>query len=79
MWLVAAILGKGIYACVCYDTDRRIIYDIITEKNIYKQTTNNRMEILGLLKALELTTKKYQKETCIIYCDSAYCVNMFNN
>ena len=36
------------------------------------------MEIKGLLIALELATNKYKNEECIINCDSAYCVNMFN-
>lgn len=45
----------------------------------YKDTTNNRMEIKGLLKALELSTSVYKNKVCLIYSDSAYCVNMFND
>jgi ribonuclease HI len=74
------IRGNGAYACINYSNDRRIIYDIVigTEEN-NKETTNNRMEIKGLISALELATTKYKNEECIIYCDSAYCVNMFNS
>lgn len=43
-----------------------------------ENTTNNRMEISALLDALFISTKLYKAEECIIYCDSAYCVNMFN-
>ena len=41
-------------------------------------TTNNRMELTALLKALELSQTKYKDEKCIIKSDSAYCVNIFN-
>lgn len=41
-------------------------------------TTNNRMELVALLYALDLTQTKYKTEKCIIKSDSAYCVNMFN-
>jgi ribonuclease HI len=37
------------------------------------------MEIMGLIAALNLATTIYKEEKCIIYCDSAYCVNMFNS
>ena len=88
MVLVAEIPGKGAFACIRYDTDRRIIYDAIVgyedgydgiSAETYVDTTNNRMEIKALISALELVTTKYKEEQCIIYCDSAYCVNMFNN
>lgn len=42
-------------------------------------TTNNRMEISAILKALDLARTIYRDETCIIKSDSAYCVNMFNS
>ena len=43
-----------------------------------KETTNNRMELKGLLQALELATTKYKNDKVIIYSDSSYCVNTFN-
>ena len=41
-----------------------------------KDTTNNREELKAIIKALELTQSDYLKEQCVIYSDSAYCVNM---
>jgi ribonuclease HI len=40
--------------------------------------TNNQNELTALLKALELTQTKYKNDKCVIYSDSAYCVNIFN-
>lgn len=73
--------GIGAWSCIVYDDDCRIIYDAIVGKDEpdWQETTNNRMEIKGLLQALELATTKYKNDKCIIYCDSAYCVNMFNS
>ena len=45
----------------------------------YENTTNNRMEMVALLYALDLSQTKYQNDKVIIYSDSAYCVNIFNN
>lgn len=42
------------------------------------ETTNNRQELLALLKSLELAQTKYGNEACVIYSDSAYTVNSFN-
>lgn len=44
-----------------------------------ENTTNNRMELEALIHALELTQSRYIGQECIIYCDSAYCVNMIND
>jgi ribonuclease HI len=41
-------------------------------------TTNNREELKALLEALEQTQGLYKNELCVIYTDSAYCVNIFN-
>ena len=73
--------GIGAWSCVVYNDDRRIIYDAIVGRDDPddKETTNNRMELKGLIQALELSTTKYKDNECIIYCDSAYCVNMFNS
>ena len=38
-------------------------------------TTNNRMELVAIIQALN----EYQDDPIIIYSDSAYCVNMYNN
>lgn len=79
--------GIGGWSCINYDSAANTIWDAYTGgEETYiaehliqkKETTNNRMEIMGLLKALDLATNKYSDCYCIIYCDSAYCVNMFN-
>lgn len=72
--------GIGAWSCVAYDSASATIYDAFMGKDDeqHKETTNNRMEILGLLKALELATTKYKNYYVIIYSDSSYCVNMFN-
>lgn len=44
-----------------------------------KDTTNNREELKAVLKALELTQEEHFKNRkCVIYCDSAYVVNICN-
>ena len=63
-------------------------YGIVIKENeeiifIYKErsdgeTTNNRMELSAILKALELTQKWFKNKQCIIYSDSNYCVRSFN-
>jgi ribonuclease HI len=42
-------------------------------------TTNNREELKAIIKAFELAQTKYSNETCLIYTDSAYCVNICND
>lgn len=51
-----------------------------TKSMQYKQAiTNNQMELCALLTALHLASTEYKNEWVIIYCDSAYCVNMCNS
>ena len=42
-------------------------------------TTNNREELRGLLYCLAAADEYYPNEPCVIYSDSAYVVNMFND
>ena len=72
--------GIGGWSCVNYDAAANTIWDAYTGKDDYDkpETTNNRMELKGLLQALELATKKYKDCEVIIYCDSSYVVNTFN-
>lgn len=44
-----------------------------------ENTTNNREELKAILHAFELAQTKFKDETCLIYSDSAYCVNICNN
>lgn len=79
--------GIGGWSCIRYEEDTNTIYDAFTGgEETYmnghliqkKETTNNRMELKGLLQALELATTKYKNDKVIIYSDSSYCVNTFN-
>jgi len=79
--------GIGGWSCINYDAENNTIWDAYTGGEetymdghlIQKaETTNNRMEIKGLLQALELATTKYKDCDVIIYCDSSYVVNTFN-
>ena len=79
--------GIGAWSCVRYDADTNTIYDAFTggeetyiEGHLVQkaETTNNRMELKGLLMALELAETKYKDDDVLIYCDSAYVVNIFN-
>lgn len=56
--------------------DNEIIYHYNEQ---CKNTTNNREELKAILYAFELAQTKYKSETCIIYSDSSYCVNICNN
>lgn len=44
-----------------------------------EKTTNNRMELEALIKALDFAITNYKDELVKIYSDSAYCVNIFNS
>ena len=72
--------GIGGWSCVNYDAAENTIWDAYTGKDDYDkpETTNNRMELKGLLQALELATTKYKNCDVIIYSDSSYVVNTFN-
>lgn len=73
--------GRGGWSCIVYDKEANALkYAMEGEEEDWTltETTNNRMEIHGLLHALYLATTWYSNDVCIIYCDSSYCVNMFN-
>ena len=70
--------GIGAWSCVNYDKATNTIWDAFMGKDDQEETTNNRMELRGLIKALELATTKYKDCFVTIYCDSAYAVNTFN-
>ena len=70
--------GYGI--CVLEPSETRECGYILrwTEGIHTKGVTNNRNELSALLKALELSQTEYKDYQCIIYSDSSYCVNIFN-
>ena len=67
--------GNGGYGCVLLYKDAQ---DKIHRQEFsqgYKNTTNNRMELMAVIKSLALLTRPCEVE---IYSDSAYVVNAFN-
>lgn len=72
--------GIGGWSCVNYDAENNTIWDAYTGQDDWDkpETTNNRMELKGLIQALELATTKYKDCDVLIYSDSTYVVNTFN-
>lgn len=68
--------GVGGWSCVRYDAETNTIYDAYGANS--SETTNNRMELRGLLQALRIAASKYADCDVLIYSDSAYVVNMYN-
>lgn len=67
--------GLGGYGIVIKENEKIIF---IYQERSDGKTTNNRMELSAILKALELTQKWFKNEQCVIYSDSSYCVRSFN-
>lgn len=67
--------GLGGYGIVIKENEKIIF---IYQERSDGETTNNRMELSAILKALELTQKWFKNEQCVIYSDSSYCVRSFN-
>lgn len=67
----------GGWGMVCLDENEERIIDLACREN--ENTTNNREEIKALLYCLDLADSEFANEKCIIYSDSAYVVNMFND
>lgn len=67
--------GPGGYG-VTIVQDNEIIYAYSQQFN---NITNNQAELRAIIHAFQLAQERYSKETCIIYSDSAYCVNMCND
>lgn len=66
----------GGWACVCIEDDTLID----TQQGYEPYTTNNRMELMAVLSALESADNIASRRVdCTIYCDSAYVVNCINN
>lgn len=72
---VEVIRGDGGYAVV-------ILLNDIIEYSYSKQltnVTNNQMELQAILHAFKHIISKNPEEDFVIYCDSAYCVNICND
>lgn len=72
---VEEIRGDGGYAVVI------LLNDIIEYSYSKRLTnvTNNQMELQAILHAFKYIISKNPEEDFIIYCDSAYCVNICND
>ena len=67
--------GWGALCFIDEDENCLIAYDYDTENN----TTNNRQELKAFIWCLNFADEYFPNEKCIIYSDSAYVVNMFND
>ena len=66
----------GGFGVVCLEDDEEILsMDAVAAEN----TTNNREELKALIYALAIAEEEYPDEECLVFCDSAYVVNMFND
>ena len=70
--------GDGGYGIIIFDGEdsSNIIYARSAQ---YPNVTNNRMELLALLHALDYIEEKYPDEEVKIYSDSTYVVNSWNS
>lgn len=65
----------GSFGFVIVDAKDNILYE---HAEIEKNTTNNRMELRAIIKAMDIL-KIMDYQTCTIYSDSKYCVEGINN
>lgn len=66
--------GNGTYAFVVIK-DNQILHEHVSHR---KPTTNNRMELSGVASALKYLLEFHPDEEAIIYCDSKYVVQGYN-
>ena len=70
--------GSGSFGVAALNEEETILlYNVSSE--ITQTTTNNREELKALIHAFDKTQTMFKDEQCIIYTDSAYCENMFND
>lgn len=67
----------GGWGAVCFSDETEEHIETI-EYNSETNTTNNRQELKGLLWCLDYADSFCPNDKCVIYCDSAYVVNMCN-
>lgn len=65
--------GPGGSGVVVYDSIKKEVMYAFSQQ--YEHITNNQAELYALLYAIKLARSTYGNEYCIIYSDSAYCVN----
>lgn len=71
--------GEGGFGVVVYECNAAEETAILhAHQEQFDNVTNNQMELRAILYAFELATKYFSHDKCIIYSDSAYCVNICN-
>lgn len=70
-----AVKNKGSFGLVILDPKDKILFE---HAEIVENTTNNRMELAAIVKALEVI-KVMDFTSCTIYSDSKYCVDGLNS
>lgn len=63
----------GLGICAIKDNEICHIYS-----EFHTDTTNNRMELLAIIRAFGAAISLFKDDICIIHSDSAYCVNICN-
>ena len=69
--------GPGGWAYVELNPLERTLVEYDFKNNI-ENTTNNRMELEAIINVCELISREIVPSNCVIYSDSAYCVNLIN-
>lgn len=64
----------GLGICAIKDNEICHIYS-----EFHTDTTNNRMELLAIIRAFGAAISLFKDDICIIHSDSAYCVNICND
>lgn len=72
------IHSSGGYGVVAIDDNNNIVWQY---QDFKKPTTNNEMELMAILKALQYINDNNKNDFVkpVIYSDSAYCVNLITN
>ena len=74
-------VNSGGYGVIVLDNDEKLLYNYSKRS---KNTTNNREEIKAILYSflnygVNINNKDFNNNIPIVYSDSSYCVNTFNN
>lgn len=67
--------GNGIFGFIVVENNTTVIHQYVSGR---LKTTNNRMELCGVVSALKFILEKYKDEEIKIYSDSNYVVKGYN-
>lgn len=72
--------GPGGYGVIIFEPWDDTIVQYLHHEKVNTMTTNNREELKAIIHASEWFMNECPKdETCVIYSDSSYCVNILND